>query len=81
MKRFIQLLQGYFASLINPELVPTAFQVALVVGSVLFMINHGSALLQGKMTSDRWISVVLTYLVPYFVNIHGQFISRDQRDS
>ena len=46
----------------------------------MLLSDDGSALLQGKMTSDRWISVVLTYLVPYFVNIHGQFISRDQRD-
>ncbi len=74
-KSQVNFIRGYFASLINPKFVPTALKVAAVVGTILFMINHGSALLQGKMGRDRWISAALTYLVPYFVNIHGQYIS------
>lgn len=73
-----KLIKGYLASLIEPKFVPTALKVALIVGSLLFVINHGSALLQGKMTRDRLISAGLTYLVPYLVNIHGQFISHSQ---
>jgi hypothetical protein len=75
-----KLIKGYFASLVNPKLVPTALKVALIIGSILFAINHGSALLKGKMTRDRWISAGLTYIVPYLVNIHGQFISRYHAD-
>lgn len=71
----IEFFKGYFASLIEPKFVPTAIKVALVVGSILFTINHGSAVLQGSMSRDRWISGLLTYIVPYFVNIHGQYIS------
>ncbi|NEP47338.1 MAG: hypothetical protein F6K65_00175 [Moorea sp. SIO3C2] len=56
--------------------MPTALRVALVVGSLLFVINHGSALLQGQMTQQRWISAGLTYMVPYLVNIHGQYTIR-----
>jgi hypothetical protein len=70
-----KLFKGYFASLIEPTLVPTALKVALIVGSILFVINHGSAVLQGEMSRDRWISAGITYLVPYFVNIHGQYVS------
>ncbi|BAZ32523.1 hypothetical protein NIES4074_50290 [Cylindrospermum sp. NIES-4074] len=69
-------LKGYCASLIDPQFVPTALKVALIVGSILFVINHGSAVLSGKMSRDRWISGAITYIVPYLVNIHGQFISR-----
>ena len=54
----------------------TAFRVALVVGSVLFTINHGQALVKGKMTQGRWISGILTYCVPYSVSLHGQHQSR-----
>ncbi|ABA24396.1 conserved hypothetical protein [Trichormus variabilis ATCC 29413] len=75
MAKKISFLKGYFASLIEPKFVPTALKVAVVVGSILFIINHGSALLQGNMGRDRWISAGITYLVPYFVNIHGQYIS------
>lgn len=75
MRKRNNFLKGYFASLIDPKFVPTALKVALVVGSILFMINHGHALLTGTMERDRWISAGLTYLVPYFVNIHGQYIN------
>jgi hypothetical protein len=46
------------------------------MGSVLFLINHGTALLEGRMTQERWVSACLTYLVPYAVNIHGQYVTR-----
>ncbi|MBH8576286.1 nitrate/nitrite transporter NrtS [Nostocaceae cyanobacterium CENA369] len=59
--------------------MPTAFKVALFIGSLLFTINHGWALLTGHMTSERWISGGLTYIVPYMVSIHGQYIGRKGR--
>lgn len=75
----MKFLKEYGASLFNREFMPTALRVALVVGSVLFAINHGTALLKGNMTRDRWISAVLTYLVPYAVNIHGQYASSSRQ--
>lgn len=60
--------------------MPTAFKVAVVVGSLLFVINHSAALIQGTMTRDRWIAATITYLVPYFVNIHGQYISSSRKN-
>ncbi|MEO0946791.1 MAG: nitrate/nitrite transporter NrtS [Cyanobacteria bacterium J06641_5] len=69
---------GYFAALRNRHLATSAIRVALVVGTILFALNHGSAAIQGKMTRDRWFSALLTYLVPYSVSIHGQYISRSQ---
>ena len=71
-------LKEFSAALLEKELMPTALKVSLVVGSILLIINHGSALVQGKMTSDRWISGLLTYLVPYSVNIHGQYTMRSR---
>lgn len=59
--------------------MPTALRVAAVVGSILFVINHGTALLQGEMNRDRWLSAGLTYLVPYIVSIHGQSAGRQHR--
>ena len=50
----------------------TAIRVALCVGTLLFTINHGSALINDDMTGDRWVSAGLTYLVPFLVSIHGQ---------
>lgn len=72
----MKAVQEYFASLFDPEFRPMAFRVALVVGSILFTINHGAALLGGQMSRDRWLAAALTYVVPYLVNVHGQYTSR-----
>ena len=72
----MKTLKGFTQALFDKKLMPTAIKVALVVGTVLFIINHGSALSARKMTKQRWISGLLTYLVPYAVNIYGQYISR-----
>jgi hypothetical protein len=66
---------GYFRALLSPEFAPTGIRVALVVGTILLTINHGSAILSSRMTGDRWLAGLLTYLVPYMVNIHGQYSS------
>ena len=74
----MKILKDYSFALMNPKLAPTAVRVAIVVGSVLFTINHGNAVITGKMTRDRWLSGLFTYIVPYMVNVHGQFISRSK---
>jgi len=43
--------------------------VALVVGTVLNLINQGDALL--GMASINWLKLALTYLVPYAVCTYG----------
>ena len=55
-------------ALINPNLALTAFRVAIIVGSVLFTINHGTALAKGEMNKTRWLSGLITSLIPYSVN-------------
>ena len=66
-------MKDFLMAWTGPEFRPTALRVALVVGSVLFMVNHGNAAINGKMSRDRWMAACLTYLVPYTVSIHGQF--------
>lgn len=65
----------FIQNLTNPAFAPTGLKVAFVVGTLLFAINHGTALLKGTMSRDRWISALLTYCVPYIVNVHGQYTS------
>ncbi|HIK10024.1 MAG TPA: nitrate/nitrite transporter NrtS [Oscillatoriaceae cyanobacterium M33_DOE_052] len=77
MRKFIKNLGDI---LFNPRLAPTALKVALFVGTVLFMINHGTALLKGQMNKDRWMAAALSYCVPYLVNLHGQLVSRSRKD-
>ena len=69
-------MKKFVSALLDPELAPVALRVSLVVGSALFTINHGAALVKGEMTKTRWLSGLVTYLVPYSVSIHGQHTSR-----
>jgi hypothetical protein len=78
MKR-MRTLQEFCLCLVNQDMMPTALKVSAVVGSMLFAINHGSALVKGQMNRDRWISAGITYLIPYLVNIHGQYVSRSRK--
>lgn len=46
-----------------------SLMVALVVGTLLNLINQGDALLGGA--GINWIKLALTYLVPYAVSTYG----------
>ena len=74
-------ITGYLRALGNPAMMQMALRVAIVVGSLLFMINHGVTVLQGNMTQGRWFSALLTYCVPYAVSIHGQYVAQRKRST
>jgi hypothetical protein len=46
-----------------------SLSVAIVVGSVLNLINQGDVLL--GIASVDWLKLLLTYLVPYCVSTYG----------
>ena len=53
-----------------------SFRVALVVGTVLNLINQGDAILgQGTVV---WSKLLLTYLVPYCVATYGAVTAKQQ---
>ena len=56
-----------------------AFWVALVVGTVLNLINQGDAILAGGARLN-WLKLVLTYLVPFAVSTHGAVTVRLRLD-
>ncbi len=62
---------------------PTLFfsiRMALVVGTLLAVINHGQAIVTGHFTSDRLLSLLLTYCVPFSVAMYSQIQGKRQRD-
>ncbi len=72
----MKVLKEYVASLLEPEFIPSGIKTAAFVGSLLFLVNHGSAFLRKEMTRERWTSVVVTYAMPYLVNVYGQYSYR-----
>lgn len=47
--------------MLNLNLSPKASRFIFFIGTVMFAVNHGSALLKGKMNLQRWISASFGY--------------------
>ena len=56
-----------------------SLQVAVVVGTVLNLINQGDALINGDPVV--WWKIALTYCVPYCVCTYGAVMSRLRMES
>ena len=53
------------------EVVLRAVRVALLVGTILALINHGDRLVYGGMEANDYLKIVLTYFVPYCVSTYA----------
>lgn len=61
-------LKVWFASATRPAIVKRSVRVALVVGTVLTLINQGGRLLALDIDAPTLARIVLTYIVPYCVS-------------
>ncbi|MDX8396747.1 MAG: nitrate/nitrite transporter NrtS [Mariprofundaceae bacterium] len=50
------------------KVVHTAIRLALIVGPLLVLINHGDTIIAGEMQPSDWLKSALTMLVPYTVS-------------
>jgi len=57
-----------------------SLKMALVVGTLLAVINHGHALLTGHFTPGELLPICLTYCVPFTVSMYSQVQAKRQRD-
>ncbi len=64
-------MKEWFQVARSPGVVRRALRVAMVVGSVLVLINHGDHLLTGKLASADLYKILLTYCVPYCVSTYS----------
>lgn len=53
---------------LRPDIVRRSLRVALLVGTILALINHGDRLLAGSVDGEAALKIFLTYLVPYCVS-------------
>jgi len=67
---------GKLARCCERATISLASRVAVVVGTLLNLINHYDVLFGAPLTRAAVIQIALTYLVPYFVSTHGQVWSK-----
>ena len=56
--------------------VINAILIALVVGTILNLINQGTAFFEGDLASISWLKFGLTYLVPFLVSSYASSITK-----
>ena len=59
--------QSFFVLAISRPVVKNAIRVAVLVGTILALINHGDKILAMSLTREQIIHVLCTYVVPYCV--------------
>ncbi len=60
----------------DPKVMTLALKVALVVGTILNLINHFDLVFGSPFTRMTMIQMCLTYIVPYCVSTHWQVFGR-----
>lgn len=74
-------LRGIVAYCLERDTLVHSVRTALLVGTILALINHGADMLSGQL-SARWIvPMLITYLVPFSVATYGQVHGKRQRDA
>ena len=63
-----------------PHLVRT-ISIALIVGTVLFVINQLDVVVRGDATTVVWLKSALTYVVPFVVSNLGVLVATRTRKS
>jgi hypothetical protein len=62
---------GWLALAMSRSVVRRATVVALIVGSILVIINHSDAILHGDLSAGRLLRILLTVSVPYCVSTYS----------
>ncbi len=66
-----EAMSHFFRLATSRPVVKSAIKVALVVGTVVALINHGSELLSLSLAREQLFQILLTYLVPYCVSTYS----------
>jgi len=64
-----------FRVVVYPPYLKKTVRIALIVGSVLFLINHLDEVVRGQATLAIWIKGAATYLVPFCVANMGVLVA------
>ena len=70
-----------FRVVFYPPFLKKTVQIALAVGTVLFVINHLDEVIQGRATRAVWIKGAITFLVPFCVSNLGVLVASRRRSN
>lgn len=62
---------GFITLAASGRVARPATRIAIVVGTILVLINHGDTVFQMTLTAEQVLKILLTYLVPYCVSTYS----------
>ncbi len=62
------MLKDWLSLATQRTVVRRAIWYAVIVGTILILINHSDALMRGDLSTARFLRMTLTALVPYVVS-------------
>lgn len=65
------MINEWVACAVQKNILMRAIKVALVVGTILMLINYGDVILSNDLSITEVIKITLTYLVPYCVSTYS----------
>lgn len=60
--------RGFLSIAFSRRVVVQAIRIAIIVGTILALINHGEKILGMSLSGRDWFKVIISYLVPYVVS-------------
>jgi Mg/Co/Ni transporter MgtE len=74
--------RGFWQIAFSQSVIKRALRVAILVGLVLAIINHGDRLLIGDIDEGLVLKILLTFFIPYSVSTYSSvFAIREFQNS
>ncbi|MCI2284407.1 nitrate/nitrite transporter NrtS [Colwellia sp. MSW7] len=67
---------NWFSLAIEKNTLKRSLKVAMIVGTLLMLINHGDIIFSGEIQLHHILKILLTYLVPYLVSTYSSVESK-----
>ena len=64
-------MKDWLTTALQPKIYRRSLKVALIVGTILVLINHLDKILGGALTSTDFLKMGLTYIVPFCVSTYA----------
>jgi len=64
----------------HPPFLKRTLRIAVLVGCILFLINHFDEVLAGRVATSTWIKGLATFVVPFSVSNWGILTATRRRE-
>lgn len=68
-------MHDWLEIILRRDVIRRSSRVALLVGTVLVLINHGDALITARLTTIDIVKIIMTYCIPYCISTYASVLA------